>query len=83
METVSALGRQVALSCTIELTEPPPDPNLVNLFFDGELIAADPVDGWRFTDERTVNVVGAACELMQTGQVLQADIIAGCPIVIQ
>jgi hypothetical protein len=83
IETVSALGRQVALSCTIELAEVPPDPNLVNLFFDGELIAADPVDGWTFTDERTVHVVGAACELMQTGQVLQADIIAGCPIVIQ
>lgn len=83
IETVSALGRQVALSCTIELAEAPPDPNLVNLFFDGELIAADPVDGWTFTDERTVRVLGTACELMQAGQVLQADIIAGCPIVIQ
>lgn len=83
IETVSALGREIALSCTIELAEPPPDPSLVNLFFDGELIAADPVNGWTFTDERTVHVVGAACELMQTGQVLQADIIAGCPIVIQ
>lgn len=83
MQTVGALGRQVALSCTIELTEAPPDPELVNLFFDGQLIAADPVDGWTFTDERTVRVLGAACELMQTGQVLQADIIAGCPIVIR
>lgn len=83
IETVSALGRQVALSCTIELAEAPPDPKLVNLFFDGELIAADPIDGWAFADERTVQVLGAACELMQTGQVLQADLIAGCPIVIE
>ena len=83
IETVSALGRQVALSCTIELAEAPPDPGLVNLFFDGELIAADPVNGWSFTDERTVRVLGTACELMQAGQVLQADIIAGCPVVIR
>jgi hypothetical protein len=81
--TVSELGRQVALSCTIQLAEAPPDPMLVNVFFDGQLVPADPVNGWTFADTRTVEVLGASCSLMQTGQVLQADIIAGCPIVIQ
>jgi hypothetical protein len=83
LETVGALGLQVALSCTIELAEPPPDPTLVNVFFDGQLVPADPVNGWTFDDGRTVHVLGDACSLMQTGQVLQADIIAGCPVVIQ
>jgi hypothetical protein len=81
--TVSALGLTVAMSCTIELSEPPPDPTLVNLFFDGELVPSDPADGWTFADERTVVVQGAACALIEAGQVLQADVIAGCPIVIR
>ncbi len=82
-DTVGALGLQVALSCNIQLAEPPPDPALVNLFFDGELVLADPDNGWIFSDARSIQVLGTACELMQTGQVLQADIIAGCPIVIR
>lgn len=83
LATVSSLGLTVALSCNIELTEPPPDPTLVNLFFDDQLVPNDPIDGWTFADERTVQVRGAACELLETGQVLQADVIAGCPVVIR
>lgn len=83
LQTVSALGSTVALSCTIELREPPPDPALVNLFFDGQLIPGDPLDGWTFSDERTVQVQGAACELLRAGEVLQADVIAGCPSIIE
>jgi hypothetical protein len=81
--TVSALGTTIALGCTIELTSPPPNPALVNLFFDGQLVPADPVDGWTFANDSTVVVTGAACELLQTGQVLQADVIAGCPVVVE
>jgi hypothetical protein len=81
--TVSALGVTLALGCDIELQSPPPDPSLVNLFFDGTVIPSDPVDGWTLSDETTVQVLGAACELLQTGQVLQADVVAGCPIVLR
>ena len=83
VETVSALGLTVAMSCDIQLTAPPPDPALVNLFFDGEVVPSDPVDGWTFVDEKTVRVQGASCELLETGQVLQAELIAGCPIIIR
>jgi hypothetical protein len=83
LATVSALGVTVAMSCSIQLTEPPPDPTLVNLFFDGQLVPNDPVDGWTFADLATVRVQGAACALLEGGQVLQADVIAGCPIVIR
>ncbi len=83
LSTVGALGTTVALSCSIELREPPPDPDLVNLFFDAELVVADAVDGWTFTGDRTVSVHGAACDLLQGGQVLQADVVAGCPIVLK
>ena len=81
--TVGALGLEVALSCTIELVAPPPDPTLVNVFFDGQLLPADPDNGWSFIDAQTVQMHGEACTLMQTGQVLQADIVAGCPVIIR
>jgi hypothetical protein len=83
LQTVSALGTTVALGCSIQLREPPPDAALVNLFFDGELIPSDPVDGWSFEDETTVEVHGAACALLQNGEVLQADVIAGCPSILR
>ena len=81
--TLGALGLEVALSCTIELVEAPPDPTLVNVYFDRQLVPADPVDGWTFIAPQTVQIVGQSCSLMQAGQVLQADIVAGCPVVIQ
>lgn len=83
IDTVSQLGLGVALSCSIQLAEPPPDPGLVNVFFDGQLIPADPVDGWTFSDAKTVQLLGNACGLLKTGEVLQADIVAGCPVVIR
>lgn len=83
IQTVSALGSTVALGCSIQLREPPPDPALVNLFFDGELIPSDPDEGWTFGDATSVEVHGMACTLLENGEVLQADVIAGCPIVIQ
>ncbi len=82
-ETVGALGQRVALACRIELASPPPDPNRVNVFFDGTLVESDPVDGWRWADEQTLQLVGSACELLETGQVLQADIVSGCPSVLR
>jgi hypothetical protein len=83
MTTVAALGVEVALACSIELVDVPPDPALVNVFFDGQVVPADPENGWIFSDARTVQMRGEACMLMQTGQVLQADIVAGCPVVIR
>lgn len=83
LSTVSALGSAVALTCTIELREPPPEPGLVNLYFDGQLVRSDPVDGWTFSSAATVQVHGRSCELLSGGQVLQADVVAGCPVVIR
>lgn len=83
VQTVGDLGLQIALNCRIQLSQTPPDASLVNVFFDGQLIPADPDDGWLFSDADTVQIVGESCTLMQTGQVLQADIVAGCPVVLR
>lgn len=83
IDTVSKLGLGVALSCNLQLKEPPRDPTLVNVFFDGQLVPADPVNGWGFVDAQTVQLLGSSCDLLKTGEVLQADIVAGCPVVIR
>jgi hypothetical protein len=82
VDTVSKLGLGVALSCSLQLKQPAPDPSLVNVFFDGQLVPADPVNGWGFVDARTVQLLGSSCDLLKAGEVLQADIVAGCPVVI-
>lgn len=83
LDTVSALGAKVGLSCAVPLTQPPPDPDLVNVYFDGQLVAQDPIDGWTWADDRTVAIVGASCALLEARQVLQLDVVAGCPVVIR
>jgi hypothetical protein len=83
IDTVSKLGLGVALSCNLQLKVPPPDPTLVNVFFDGQVVPADPVNGWGFVNAQTVQLLGSSCDLLKTGEVLQADIVAGCPVVIR
>lgn len=85
VEIVTALGLSVGLSCELELLEPPPDPMRVNVYFDGQVVAQDATNGWTWAEEnpRTVTLVGEACELLSSGAVLQADVVAGCPVVIR
>ena len=78
-----ALGEDAALSCSIELNEPPPDPELVNVWFDGEVVPRDASDGWRWSGDQLVQVVGPSCELLESGQVLELRVVAGCPVVLR
>jgi hypothetical protein len=79
-DTLKTLGGQASLSCSIELNQVPPDPSLVNVFLDDTLIAFDEADGWSWKDEGTVQLNGPACDLAQGGQVLQIQVVAGCPV---
>lgn len=83
LDTVASLGAKVGLSCTVPLLEAPVDPNLVNVYFDRQLIEQDPIDGWTWSDDRTVSIVGESCALLESRQVLQVDVVAGCPVVIR
>jgi len=78
-DTLKTLGGQASLGCSIELNQVPPDPSLVNVFLDDTLIAFDAADGWSWKDEGTVQLNGPACDLAQGGQVLQIQVVAGCP----
>lgn len=78
-----AIGTGVAIRCSIELDAPPDDPNQVNVYFDGELVPADPDDGWSWADATTIQVNGDACDRLKSGDVIDARAVFGCDTVVR
>ncbi len=77
--TLSDITLDLALGCQIELSNPPPDPNDVNVYLDNNLIKSDPENGWTYADESTIELHGEACEALESGAVRKVQIVAGCP----
>ena len=73
------------LSCSYTLSDVPPDPNLLYIYFDGEEIARDTsgADGWDY-DPATNQITfqGPACDRLRSGGVTDLVISYGCPITI-
>jgi hypothetical protein len=80
---IYAIGTGVAIRCSIELDAPPDDPSQVNVYFDGELVPADPDDGWSWQDATTIQVDGAACDRLKSGDVIDARAVFGCDTVVR
>ncbi|MBC8068079.1 MAG: hypothetical protein IAG13_07085 [Deltaproteobacteria bacterium] len=72
---------QTITSCTFTLDQVPDDPSEIYVFFDKLLpgIPNDMTDGWTY-DPATNSVTfhGSACEQIQTGAVVDVDIVYGC-----
>jgi hypothetical protein len=77
------IGVEVAVTCDLALAEAPPDPDLVNVYLDTTLLPSDPDEGWTWTGETSVQIHGAACSLLLAGDVLQVNILSGCPTVLR
>lgn len=73
------IGIKVAITCTVDLGSAPPDKKLVNVYLDTSLVLQDPLDGWSWTNDTTVELHGAACDKLKSGDVLQVQVVAGCP----
>ena len=67
------------VTCSFDLTDPPTEQGLTNVYFDGEVVFLDPENGWTWVDGDTIELVGAACESLKDGQVKQVQIVSGCP----
>jgi hypothetical protein len=73
----------VTISCTIELGEPPPDRELVNVYLDTELVPRDPIDGWDWISDVSLELKGAACAKLKSADVYEVQVAAGCPTVVR
>lgn len=82
-QSLVAIAASVAISCEIPLDYEPPDPNFVNVYFDGALVEYDPEAGWEWTADGHVAIRGAACEQLSAGDVLEVQILAGCKTVVK
>lgn len=74
-----AIGAAVAIDCELTLDAAPPDPDLVNVYLDIEVLPQDAAEGWTFTSPTTLSIRGEACRRLESGDVLNVQIVAGCP----
>ncbi len=82
LDTLSAVFKSIAaslVSCTFDLSDPPEAPGKTNVYFDEQVVLQDPVNGWIWVDADTVELEGAACEELKTGNVSEVKIVSGCP----
>lgn len=82
---IREIGTGIAIRCEIELAEPPAEPSLVNVYFDGEVVPRDAENGWDWgrDDFTRIEVLGEACELLGSGEVLEARAVFGCETVLR
>lgn len=79
--SLSAIFAQASHGCTAPLEEPPVRSDLLNVYFDAELIPMDEDDGWTVAGTE-VTFHGEACDDIEAGLVSQVHLISGCPSVV-
>jgi hypothetical protein len=84
VDQLSTLFRQIAadaISCEIELADPPEERDFTNVYFDCDTVNYDPASGWSWLDDTNSTVVlrGAACSRLKSGEVTQVKVATGCP----
>jgi hypothetical protein len=70
---------RIAVSCTIELEDPPSDPSQVNVVLNGRVIPESGANGWTISGS-IVTVLGANCDEVHTGG-RSPTVTGGCPTV--
>lgn len=70
----------VVIACDFTLSDPPPEPDLTNVYLDAELLPAGGANGWVWAEGgAVVRLLGQSCERLKLGQVKQVQIVSGCP----
>ncbi len=80
---LKSIGTSVSTSCDITLQDALHiDEKTINVYFDARLIESDPDDGWTY-EYPTVTLHGAPCDELLSGEVVQVQVVAGCPTIIK
>lgn len=77
-ESLKTIAAFVSITCEIPLDYEPPDPDYVNVYFDGALVEYDPSNGWEWAESGQVLIRGEACDQLSAGDVLEVQVLAGC-----
>ena len=81
-QALRSIGAQVAISCDLPLSDAPEDPELVNVYFDNEVVPKGD-DGWQYSGDKSILIQGAACTKLSSGDVLNVQVLSGCPTVVR
>jgi hypothetical protein len=76
------VAAKITASCTLTLSQAPPDPTQVNLYLDGVVVPQSPTNGWTLSGT-TVTLEGTTCQQVLAGDSLDLRIVAGCPTILQ
>jgi hypothetical protein len=82
-EALHDIGTGIAISCSIDLEDPPDDPSRVNVYFDGTVVPGDDTDGWVWDGESRIEVRGEACDELRSGEIREARVVFGCDTVVR
>lgn len=81
-EVAGALDGAIAehgSSCVLELEGPlATDAEQLRVWVDGELVAADPDEGWSYGTDMTIALNGALCDALNEGAISRVDVALGC-----
>jgi hypothetical protein len=84
---LTAITRQLVQTCVLELDEPPPDPNKVNVRIEGEFVPQQGADGWELdvpdAGPATVTLKGETCERVEADGVESISVLFGCPTIVR
>jgi hypothetical protein len=79
---MSKIAAKIAGTCSLTLNQAPPDPSLINVFLDGKVLPQSGANGWTL-DGAVVTILGASCDAITGGDVIDVRVVAGCPTVTQ
>jgi hypothetical protein len=82
-QALRSIGAQVAISCDLPLSTAPENPELVNVYFDDRVVPSNETDGWHYTGKKSIQFVGDACAHLSSGDVLNVQVLSGCPTVVR
>ncbi len=81
LEGVFAAIASIEISCDFDLTDPPETMGYTNVYLDGQVLAQND-NGWIWVSSSRIELVGAACAELKSGQVKQVQIVSGCQTVV-
>lgn len=79
VDALSKISKMVG-SCNFNSTTPPPDPNNIAVYVNGQIISQSKDNGWTFgTSSQEIVLTGDFCKAMSSGDKSDVQILFGCP----
>jgi hypothetical protein len=81
LDAMREVAANIVASCTLPVGAVA-DPNLINVYFDGQVVPRDAGGGWSINGT-TITLNGVSCDKVMSGAVLDVRVIGGCPTIIK